>query len=473
MKEKNGLPTSGTESGFPKNFLWGAGTSAFQVEGACCEEGKGESVWDRFSHIPGNIKTGETADIGCDHYHRFEEDIRLAGSLGIQALRISVSWSRVCPDGFSLNNRALQHYREVLGTMRKYSVVPVVTLEHWDIPQRLMEHGGWVNRETVESYVRYAQVVFNALDEYAPLWVTHNEPYVTASGYWPGTVMAPRIEDPSQALLAAHHLLLSHGRAVRSYREHGGEGKIGIVLNLNSAFPSSALPEDVVAAERFDGALNRWFLDPLFLGRYPQDMCDWYGGYGVDLPEMYSADMRDIMQPMDFLGVNYYKDDEIAFDRQAWPLFTRIVPPVADESGRMGNGWKISHDGLRSILLRLWERYPVPQIIVTENGAPFSDDVREVDGSIADDERIAYLQDNIAQVAEAIRSGVNISGYFVWSLLDGFEWTDGYSLKFGLIEVRRNDLTRVVKKSGKWYGNFIRCVSQPKGGIIAASHGRI
>ena len=436
---------------FPPGFVWGAATAAYQVEGAVGEDGRGPSIWDTFSHTPGKVENGETGAVACDHYHRYPEDIALMRELGLGAYRFSIAWPRVFPTGGGRPNEAgLDFYRRLVDALRAAGVEPFVTLYHWDLPQALQDAGGWANRDTVGRFGEFAHTVATALGAEVHHWITHNEPWVVA---FLGNLMgvhAPGLTDLRTALQVSHHVLLSHAEAMEALRAEARPGdQVGITLNLAPAEPAGDSQADAEAAERTDGFLNRWFLDPLFRGNYPDDMLRWYGDA---VPEIQTGDLARINAPIDFLGVNYYTRSVVRHDPEGGPLQTATVQPEGRPYTDMG--WEVYPDGLYHLLTRLHRDYAPSALYVTENGAAFPD--RLVDGVVADPERRAYLHDHLLACYRAIEEGVPLRGYFAWSLMDNFEWAFGYSRRFGLIHVDYATQTRTIKQSGRWYAEVTR-----------------
>jgi beta-glucosidase len=431
---------------FPEDFRWGAATASFQIEGAAHEDGRGESVWDRFAATPGKVRSGDTGEIACDFYHRYPDDIALMKELGLDAFRFSIAWPRVLPEGRGrVNQSGLDFYDRLVDALLARGIEPFATLFHWDTPQALEDAGGWPARETAEAFVEYAEAVVERLGDRVRHWMTHNEPWVCA---WIGHAWgehAPGRKSEADAVAAAHHLLLAHGWAVDSIRRAAPDAQVGIVLNLAHIYPASASPEDEAAAWQFDGGGNRWFLDPIFRGSYPADLLE-----RLELvePLVRDGDLDAIARPIDFLGVNNY--------------FRFVVGAGADgpqvmadpKAPRTEMGWEVFPDGLHALLKRVADDYAPAAIYVTENGAAFSD-VRGHDGSVHDPERTRYLQGYIESVERAVREGVPVKGYFVWSFLDNFEWAHGYSKRFGIVYVDYPTLERVPKDSFYWYRDFI------------------
>lgn len=438
---------------FKEGFEWGVATAAYQVEGACYEDGKGENIWDRFCHIPGNIAGDADADIACDFYHRYQEDIRMVHEMGIPCFRFSIGWARIYPEGPDrINEKGMDFYDRVIAELERYHMKPVVTLYHWDMPQWLQDMGGWLNRASIGYFTDFCRTMIGRFDGRVDKWITINEPWVCAfNGHYQGD-FAPGLRDFSAALQAAHHMLCAHGSIVRMFREERRQGEIGIVLNLCPKDPASLDEADAEAAEIDDGFSNRWFLDPLYKGRYPEDMINWYRREGAVLPKVQEGDMELISGPMDFLGINYYYVEFVKKCEGGWPLHFETVTkdyPVT------AYGWAIVEEGLTRLLVRLHRDYGAPRLFVTENGASFVDRV-EADGSVNDDDRIDYIRRHIKACHKAIGHGVKLEGYYVWTLLDDFEWPTGYRNPFGLIHVDRDTLKRTIKKSGYWYGKVTR-----------------
>ena len=439
--------------GFPKGFVWGTAASSYQIEGAWNEDGKGESIWDRFSHTPGKIFDGSNGNVACDHYHRYQEDIRLMKELGLKAYRFSISWPRVLPAGKGkANPKGLDFYERLTDALWAAGIEPFVTLYHWDLPQKLQEEGGWANREIAAHFEAYANAVSCRLGDRVHNWMTHNEPWVAAFvGHLYGE-HAPGIKDLKTALQAAHHILLSHGRALPVLRANGDRNtKVGIANNLEWVNPFTQSEKDLAAALRHDGAFNRWFLDPLFKGSYPQDMLEWYGN---KIPRMEVEDLKTISIPIDFLGVNYYTRRTIAHDDKGDFIKVKriryhFVPHANFEQ------WEVNPEGLYLLLRRVHQEYGEPVMYVTESGTPIGEEVRP-DGTVSDPERLDYLKRHFAAAWHAIQEGVKLRGYFVWSLMDNFEWAYGYSKRFGLTYVDYTTQKRTVKESGRWYADTIR-----------------
>jgi beta-glucosidase len=435
---------------FPKDFIWGAATASYQIEGAWNEDGKSESIWDRFSHTPGKIDNADTGDVACDHYHRWAEDIKLMQEIGLKAYRFSVSWPRILPEGRGKVNQAgLDFYNRLVDSLLNVGIEPYLTLYHWDLPQILEDQGGWPARMIVDAFVEYADVVSRSLGDRVKKWTTFNEPFVSAFvGYLEGR-HAPGIQDIHKMVAASHHLLLSHGHAVPVIRANSADSQVGITLNLSTATPASPSFADRQAARLNDGRLNRWYLDPLAGRDYPQDMMQ---AYSTSMDCVQPRDLEQIAIPIDFLGINYYMRD-VSRSRTV-PEAENLPRTVFHTNEITDMGWEVCPEGLYDILGRLRFDYNFPMIYVTENGAAYKDQV--VDGQVDDPERLSYIQRHLKQVHRAIASGVPVKGYFAWSMLDNFEWAYGYAKRFGLIYVDYQTQQRILKSSAKWYGQVIR-----------------
>jgi beta-glucosidase len=441
---------------FSPDFLWGVGTSAYQIEGAVSEGGRGESIWDRFSYTPGNIADGSTADKACDHYHRYREDIDLLRWLGVNAYRFSIAWPRVIPDGDGrVNPNGLDFYDRLVDRLIEFNITPFITLFHWDLPQRLQDHGGWANRDTALIFADYAYTVVRRLGDRVKYWTTQNEMWCTAFlGHYYG-IFAPGQRNLKGALQVAHHLLLSHGLAVTGIRGANRQAQVGIAPNLAAPYPDRPIQADMKAAWRYDGFFNRWFLDPLAGNGYPQDMWDYYG---KDVPDVRDGDMETITAPIDYLGVNYYNPNRVRDDPYSPPPNVRFVPDPALE--RTADR-EIDASALYRLLLRLKDEYPFPALIVTENGAAFPDTVEEsaqpgIPGAVKDLARIRFLKAHIREAARAIEAGINLKGYFIWTLMDNFEWNQGYKLRYGLFYTDFHTQRRIGKDSAHWLRRFLQ-----------------
>ena len=442
---------------FPTDFAWGAATSSYQIEGAASEDGKGPSIWDTFTHTPGTIANGDTGDVACDHYHRWAEDVDLIASYGLDAYRFSVSWARVQPDGRGApNQKGLDFYRRLVERLGAKGIRPALTLNHWDIPQALQDTGGWQNRDTCERFADYARLMVDALGDGVAWWITHNEPWiVSALGYRLG-IHAPGVKDTEAELRTAHHLLVSHGLAVEAYRASGASAPIGITLNLLPTYPQTDSEADARAAVLSDGYTNRWYLEPVFRGTYPADMLEYFGQrFGFDWVR--PGDVERVAQPIDFLGVNYYARRVVRAPRAgeeaefAWVVRTETTTgiPTSDL------GWEMTPDVFHDLLVHLRDTYDAPAILITENGCSLRDEIAP-DGGVHDPRRIAFLRTHLAALERAIDEGVDVRGYFAWSLLDNFEWAEGYGPRFGLTYVDYPTQRRIPKDSARWYGDVAR-----------------
>ncbi len=440
-----------SKSEFPANFMWGCSTSSFQIEGAANEAGRVPSIWDTFAEQAGNIRDGSDARVACDHYHRWQEDLDIAQQMGLNSYRFSISWPRVISDvNGTINEAGLQFYSDLVDGMLARGLQPWATLYHWDLPQYLQEQGGWENRATVDAYLTFADVVSRRLGDRIKNWITHNEPWCTAMhGNWDG-MHAPGKRDFRIALQVCHHVLLSHGLAVPLLRKNVSHAKVGIALSLHPLRPASTAPEDVEATRRHDGLRNRWFLDPLHGRGYPQDI--WQLA-GAAAPQVEQGDLEAIAAPLDFLGVNYYFPEVIQDAPDNPPLATRVVHDPNCE--RTAFGWEVAPQGMASLLRRIQRDYqPVPMYL-TENGCTY-DDVVEADGSIRDSKRRDYFIRHLAVLREVIKEGIDVRGYFAWSLIDNFEWAEGYLRRFGLVYIDFQTQQRTLKMSGHWYRDFLR-----------------
>ncbi len=439
---------------FPPGFVFGAGTSAYQIEGAADEDGRGPSIWDTFCASPGAVRNGDTGTIACDHYHRVEADLDLAAGLGLAAYRFSIAWPRIIPDGTgAVNQKGLDFYRRLLDGLHARGIKPVATLYHWDLPQPLQDAGGWACRDTVSRFCDYVQVVLDSLGDAVGQWVTINEAFCAGMiGYLQGR-HAPGIRDLHAALAATHHLLLAHGLAVPIVRGRSPAAQAGLAHLFSDISPASGSAEDQAAARRLDGHENRWFLDPVVAGRYPADMLDWYQRQ-VPIDFIQDGDLDIIATPADFLGVNYYETKVVAHD-PGDPYHQATVQP---STGRLtAGGLDMRPAGLGRILRRVYGQARLP-LYITENGAAFHD-YADPEGQVRDQDRIDYLTGHLGTVLTAIEDGVDLRGYFTWSLLDNFEWAEGYGRRFGLVYVDFPSQARIPKASAHWYRELI--ASQP------------
>jgi beta-glucosidase len=441
---------------FPDGFKWGVATSAQQIEGAVEVGGRGESIWDRFAARPGNIEDGSNADVACDSYHRFADDLKLIRDMGLSAYRFSIAWPRIQPTGRgAANDAGLDHYERLVDELLAAGVEPYPTLYHWDLPQALQDRGGWATRDIVEWFRDYAALVTARLGDRVKRWVTHNEPWCIATlGHEQGH-QAPGHRDPAEALAVAHHLLVSHGHATEAIRQTVRGAEVGIVLVMSDVQARTDSEGDAEAARWYDGFFNRWYMDAVFKGRYPEDAVQdrIRAGHlrGSDLPFVRPGDMEAASVPLDFLGVNYYSRSVLEAGPDGRPR--HHIPVPEDELTEMG--WEVYPQGLCNGLVRVHEDYAPRRIHITENGAAFPD-APDPDGVIRDGRRIAYLRGHLAAAHEAIRQGVPLGGYFCWSLMDNWEWALGFTKKFGLYAVDPVTQERIAKESARWYGRVAR-----------------
>jgi beta-glucosidase len=442
---------------FPDGFLWGASTSAYQIEGAVDEDGRGRSIWDTFSHLPGKIDGGGTGDVACDHYHRVTEDLDLLAALHLNAYRFSLAWPRLFPAGDGTREpRGFEHYDRLVDGLLERGIEPVVTLYHWDLPQALEDVGGWRTRDTSERFAEYAAACFGAYGDRVRYWLTINEPWIVGLlGYLLGLHAPGTRDDLRGEVTVFHHLLLAHGRAVQELRRSGTAGQIGLAPNLMPHYPSGDDPADAEAAWASDGYVNRWFLDPVLRGTYPDDQRGRYEERLGPLDFIQDGDLETISEPTDFVGVNYYAPRvmEAAPGDDPWP-WRVAVPSGAETTGgftagvpQTEAGTPIVPSGLTDLLVRIRDDYGDVPVMITENGAVFGD-------AVHDERRVRFLHDHVEAVGDAIEQGVPVIGYCHWSLLDNFEWALGYGQRFGLVHVDFDTLERTVKDSGRYYARI-------------------
>jgi beta-glucosidase len=444
---------------FPNDFLWGVSTSAYQIEGAVDADGRGPSIWDTFSHTPGKIDGGGTGDIACDHYRRWQEDVDLIASLGVGAYRFSLAWPRLFPAGGGRREqRGFDHYDRLIDGLLERGVEPVVTLYHWDLPQALEDGGGWRSRDTVERFAEYGAACFDAYGDRVRWWLTINEPWIVGLlGYLHGLHAPGYRDDVRGEVTVFHHLLVAHGRAVQEFRPRC-DGWIGLAPNLAPHYPASDDPADAAASIASDGYVNRWFLDPVFRGAYPEDMRARYEELLGPLDFIRDGDLATIAQPTDYVGVNYYAPRVIEAVPGDTPWPWRVVVPqgvqttggFTDGVARTEAGTPIVPAAFTDLLVRLRDDYGNVPVLITENGAVF-DDEPGADGRVRDTRRTAFVHDHLAAVLDAIDQGAGVIGYCHWSLLDNFEWKLGYAQRFGLVHVDYETLARTVKDSGRYY----------------------
>ena len=457
------MPEMSDDRRFPPGFLWGAATSAYQVEGTAHEDGRGESIWDRFCKTPGKVEDGASGDVACDHYHRFSQDVTLMSELGLQAYRFSVAWPRVVPEGRgAVNPKGLDFYSRLVDALLEAGIVPCVTLFHWDLPQRLQDAGGWPSRATAEAFVPYVEAVVRRLGDRVQNWITHNEPWCASLLSHQVGRHAPGLMSWAAGLAASHHLLLSHGLAVPVIRSHSRGAQVGITLNLTPAEAASPSRTDADAAREFDGYFNRWFLDPVHGRRYPADMIAAYARDGR-LPKDWDrivrpGDLETIATPTDFLGVNYYNRtvvrSEVTPEAENAPRTVFLAP----EAEWTEMGWEIFPEGLYQILCRVYFEYAPRRLYVTENGASFGDPPGP-DGRVRDERRRLFVKEHLRAARRAIAAGVPLAGYFLWSLFDNFEWERGYRQRFGTVWVDYETQARIPKDSALWYRRVIAASS--------------
>nr|HET7859541.1 GH1 family beta-glucosidase [Caldimonas sp.] len=441
---------------FPTSFLWGAATSAYQIEGSPLADGAGPSIWHRFVRTPGLTKDGDTGDVACDHYARMADDVALMKRLGLKAYRFSVAWGRVLPEGRgAVNERGLAFYERLVDTLLENGIEPMATLFHWDLPAALDDRGGWLNPDIADWFADYASVLFRRLDDRIHLWATLNEPWVVSDGGYLHGALAPGHKNRFEAPIASHQMLRSHAKAVQAYRALGRH-QVGLVVNIEPKYPASTAPLDLAATRRAEAYMNRQYLDPVFHGRYPEEMTEIFGEAWPDWPEQ---DFALIRQPIDFLGVNYYTRNVVRHEETSWPL--KAVPVRQTQATYTETGWEVFPQGLTDTLVWIRNRYgDIPQY-VTENGAAFYDPPAAPSGRVADPLRIDYYRSHLRAVHAAIAQGVDVRGYFAWSLLDNLEWSLGYSKRFGIVHVNFETLERTPKDSAKFYAD------------VVASHGAV
>ena len=434
---------------FPEHFTWGVATSAFQIEGAADADGKGPSIWDDFCRVPGVIADASDGRQACEHYQRWADDLDLVADLGVDAYRFSISWPRVQPLGSGAFNEAgFAFYERLVDGMLARGLKPFLTLNHWDLPSALQARGGWENRDTVQCFVDYACEVARRLGDRVTSICTHNEPWVIAVLGHESGIFAPGIKSRAAAIQVAHHLFLSHGLALSAMRAQGCKADMGIVLNLAPINAATDSESDQAAARRADGGGLRWYVEPLLKGEYPADVLQ---ELGADVPRILPGDMASIQVPLDFLGVNYYMRSVVSAG-EPWDLKTS-----GNEITDMG--WEVYPQGLTELLLRLHRDYTLPPIFITENGAAFPDEV--INQQVHDSQRQRYIARHITATLEAMRQGVRVDGYFVWSLLDNFEWSSGYAKRFGIVRVDYDTQARSLKDSALWYRNFLTSKRKP------------
>jgi beta-glucosidase len=435
---------------FPKDMQWGTATASYQIEGAADKGGRGVSIWDTFSKTPGNVVNGDNGDVACDSYHRYEEDVELMKDLGIDVYRFSVAWPRILPNGTGeVNQEGLDYYHRLVDKLLENGIEPMCTLYHWDLPQALQDKGGWGNRETIDAFVDYAELMFQEFSGKIKKWLTLNEPWcISFLSNFIG-VHAPGNQDLQLATQISHHLLVAHGKTVQKFRELGNDGEIGFAPNTTWLEPYSNRQEDIDACNREIGWYIEWFMDPVFKGNYPDFMVDWFKKKGVEL-DIEDGDMETINQPVDFLGINYYTGHIARYKENEGLLDWEMVEMNYD---RTDIGWPIFPEGFYNVLMRIKNSYGDIPIYITENGSCYNDEPEN--GSVKDSGRINYLQQHLTALSRAIASGVNVKGYITWSLMDNFEWAEGYTMRFGIVHVNYRTLERTKKDSFYWYKQTI------------------
>ncbi|MDR3388260.1 MAG: GH1 family beta-glucosidase [Rudaea sp.] len=434
---------------FPRDFLWGAATSAYQIEGSPLADGAGPSIWQRFAHTPGMMSSGDTGDVACDHYRRWKSDVALMRELGLKAYRFSISWSRVLAQGRGrINALGLGFYDRLVDALLENGIEPLATLFHWDLPAALDDRGGWLNPDVAHWFADYADVMYKALDGRVRKWATLNEPWVVTDGGYLHGALAPGHRNRYEAPIASHHLLRAHGAAVQAYRATGKHA-IGLVVNLEPKYAASQSAEDQAAVRRADAYMNRQYLDPVYRGAYPEEMREIFGDAWPDWPQ---ADFDLIRQPTDFLGVNYYTRNVTRHDAGNYPLKTA---PVRQHATYTETGWEVFPQGLTDTLTWVRDRYGNPPVYITENGSAFYDPPVAEDGVLDDPLRVNYQKKHIVAVSNAIASGCDVRGYMAWSLLDNLEWSLGFSKRFGIVHVDFATQQRTIKASGRHYASVI------------------
>ncbi len=446
--------TPARDFSFPKGFLWGAATAAHQIEGSPLADGAGPSIWTRFAHTPGMTAGGATGDVACDHYHRWKEDVRLMRELGLQAYRFSVSWSRILPEGTGRVNQAgLDFYSRLVDELLANDIEPLLTLYHWDLPAALDDRGGWLNRDCADWFAEYGRVLYRALDGRVKKWVTLNEPWVVTDGGYLHGALAPGHRNRYEAPIASHNLMRAHGAAVQAYRAEGHH-EIGLVVNIEPKYPASDSDADRAAVRRAHAYMNEQYLHPALLGRYPDELREIFGDAWPEIPQ---DDFKLIVQPLDFVGINYYTRS-VTEATDSYPLGAGAVrQPLGTYTE---TGWEVFPRGLTDLLLWFKDTYGDLPLYVTENGAAFFDPpVADTDASgaarVRDPLRIDYLRKHLSAVHDAIAAGVDVRGYMAWSLLDNLEWSLGYAKRFGIVHVNYETQQRTPKDSARWYARVI------------------
>ncbi|HEY4671284.1 MAG TPA: GH1 family beta-glucosidase [Gemmatimonadaceae bacterium] len=438
---------------FPDNFLWGTATSAHQIEGSPTADGAGRSIWHRFAHTPGNTWLDQTGDIACDHYRRYKGDVALMAELGTNAYRFSIAWARIFPQGTgTVNKKGIDFYSRLVDELLKRNIKPNVTLYHWDLPEALDDRGGWLNRDIADWFSDYAATIWDALGDRVDMWSTLNEPWVVTDGGYLSGVLAPGHSNLFEAPIATHNLMRAHGLAVQCFRSTSAarNGKIGLTVNLEPKYPASQSAEDLDAVRRADAYMNRQYLDPVLLGSYPEELKEIFG---EAWPDWSDDDMRLIKQPIDFIGINYYTRKVERYHPDILPLRTKHVPQP--EHTQTETHWEVFPEALTKVLLWVTERYGKLPIYITENGAAFYDSPQAIDGRVEDPLRVEYFRQHLRAAHDAMSRGVDLRGYYAWSLLDNYEWSLGYSKRFGIVHVDYSTQQRTIKSSGRYYASVI------------------
>jgi beta-glucosidase len=448
-------------SDFPKDFLWGVATAAYQIEGGAQEGGRGPSIWDTFSHTPGKTRDGDNGDIAVDHYHRYQEDVDLMAEIGVNAYRFSISWSRLIPDGAGdLNPEGVAFYRDLCAALSDRGIVPTATLYHWDLPQALQDRGGWENPDSVHWFANYAEAAKKALGDQVRIWTTFNEPWCVAFLGHSAGEHAPGLKQSGTSFVVAHNLMLAHHAAIKAMRSANPhpDDKLGVVLNLIPAWPADDSAEAGEAAEGIDAVHNKLFAEAVLNGRYPDEIRNIHRALGIE-SRITVSDLEAMYEPIDFLGVNYYNINRVSHSPTSEPLLAWPGVPGATVVRPPGEltamGWAVEPQGLTWMLDRVTRWAPGLPLYITENGAAYPDEVDEM-GNVQDDLRLEYVSEHIKATHAAIAAGANVKGYFLWSLLDNFEWARGYGLRFGIVRVDYETLERTIKSSGTWYQTFLR-----------------
>ncbi len=445
-----GSPMTGRSFCFPDGFHWGAATSAYQIEGSPLADGAGPSIWQRFAHTPGMMMNGDTGDVACDHYHRYQGDVQLMRALGLQGYRFSINWARVLPDGTGrINPKGLDFYSRLVDELLENEIVPNATLFHWDLPAALDDRGGWLNRDSAHWFAEYAEVMFKALDDRVPLWTTLNEPWVVTDGGYLHGVLAPGHRNRYEAPIAAHNLMRASGAGIQAYRAHG-KHEIGVVFNVEPKYPYSDSAEDVAATRRAHAYMNQQFADPALLGSYPPELKEIFGDAWPDFP---AEDFTLTRQKVDFVGINYYTRAVIRSEPEAYPL--KSMPVRQPNSTHTETGWEVFAQGLTDTLTWFKSRYGDIPLYITENGSAFYDAPVTEDDVVSDPLRASYLRSHLKAVHAAIEAGVNLKGYYAWSLMDNLEWSLGFGKRFGLYHVDFATQKRTPKASAKFYAQVI------------------